>query len=111
VDVMAHTPNPDDFSFHIDENKYRVTLRIEGEMSVKIEANSKDEAKRKAEDMADKLADDCLEIELDDFDDVSVGYHIQVPRKMYRITRDGQKLQTTTLRPGDLPRDPRKSAG
>lgn len=102
---MTGRPNPDDFSANESPNKYRVTLSISGSMDYTLEASSKEEAIRKAEEFADKIAEDVMEADLDEIQDVVVDHVRNVPT-MYRVTREGQAMQVSRLLAGDMPRDP-----
>ena len=98
-------PNPADFSVDERPNEYRIILRVEGEISTTIQAESAEDARQKAEEMADKIADGHDEAILDDVDDVAVSTTYKT-RPMYRVLRDGRPMKVTHLVPGDLPRKP-----
>lgn len=98
-------PNPDDFSVDEKPREYRATLRVEGSMTLHIKADSKEEARQKAEDMADKISSDADEADLDEVDDVSVDF-VWKYGPMYRVTRDDRKMQVSRLLSGDMPREP-----
>jgi hypothetical protein len=102
---MTDKPNSNDFSVNAKPRDYEVTIGITGSMRVTIQADSEDHAKRLAKEMADRLSEDMAEVDLDELDDVSVDYIRKTP-PMYRVTRDGQKMQVSNLKPGDLPREP-----
>ena len=102
---MTDKPNSSDFSVNAKPREYKVTIGISGSMSVTIQADSEEHAERLAEDLADKLAEGVLDVELDDLGDVAVDDIRKTP-PMYRVTRDGQKMQVSRLLSSDLPRDP-----
>ena len=74
-------------------------------MTVTIFADSKEDAERQAEEMADEIAegDDCPE--LDEVDDVDVAY-VAKRGPLYLIDRNGQNMQASWLEAGDKPRQP-----
>lgn len=102
---MTDKPNSSDFSVNEKPRDYEVTIGVSGSMRVTIQADSEDHAEKLAEELADKLAEGVLDVEFDDLDDVSVD-HIRKKPPMYRVTRDGQKMQVSRILSGDLPRDP-----
>lgn len=95
---------PDKSLFKVDEraNEYYVTFSIEGEIEVLVTASSEAEARDEAEDM---MADDDFGEELDEVSRIQISY-VRKARPMYLVTRDGQKIKTSHLQPGDMPRDP-----
>lgn len=97
-------PNPADFST-CDRGEYTVVIRVEGTMQTVVKAASQEEADNLAFELADLIAEGAEPVELGDADEVSV---VRVSRRkpMYRVTRDGAKMQVTHLEPGDLPREP-----
>lgn len=102
---MIDQPNPAVFSVDERPREYRFTIQITGTMSVTVSADSEDEARLTAEDQADKIAEDTYEAELDEIDDVRVE-RVWKTKPMYRVTRDGRKMQVSRLEQGDLPREP-----
>jgi len=102
---MTDTPNPADFSTDEKPTEYNVTISVTGYVWVTINAENLEQAKDAAEKMADKMAEDVFEIDLDEVEDVRVDYVWQPPT-MYRVTRDDQKMKVNILSPGDLPREP-----
>ncbi len=96
-------PNPADFQAQKKEG-YDVTFSVRGTVCMTIHASSKEEAKQKAQAMAEDDASDELR-ELHDIDDVSVDYVREKPT-MFLIMRDGKPMQTNHLQEGDLPREP-----
>lgn len=102
--MTTDRPNPEDFSYALDETDYRVELEVSGTMYFSVKASSVEEAREKAHTEADRLAEDIMGIELDELEDIEVGY-VHKPRKMYRVTRDGRKMRVSALAAGDLPRE------
>ena len=102
---MNDQPNPADFSADERPREYVVIFAVQGTMTVKIKADSKEDAEAKAEEMADSIAEGSTEADLDEIDDVGVSDVYKSP-PMYRVTRDGRPCQVSRLRPGDLPREP-----
>ncbi len=95
----------------IDESKFSVTgrygefyavFRVEGEIRVQIKADSIEQARAKAREIADG---DDFGTELDEVIDVNIDY-VYAARPMYRVTRDGSKMQVSRLEDGDIPREP-----
>ena len=102
---MTQAPNPSEFSVNEKLGEYIVVISISGEMRINIKAESQEEADAKAEEIADQLADDQMEAELDTVDDIEIQ-SVHRPLPMFRVTRDGKKMQVSRLMAGDLPRDP-----
>jgi hypothetical protein len=102
---MDDKPNPADFSVDERPREYKISLRIEGEIVRTIKADSVEQAREIAEAMADKIADGQGEAELDEVYDVLVSDAYKT-KPMYLVTRDGQAMKVTYLRPGDIPRQP-----
>lgn len=102
---MTDRPNPADFSADDRPREFRATIEVRGTMLVTIEADSIEEARSKAADMAAALDNEPTEIDLDGVDDVRVRYVSKSPT-MYRITRGDAVMQVSRLEPGDMPRQP-----
>lgn len=102
---MTDKPNPADFSVDEKPGEYEITIRVEGEITRKIKADSLAHAKVMAEDMADKIAEGDEEAVIDDIFDVRVD-RVRAAAKMFRVTRGGKAMQTSSLLPGDIPREP-----
>jgi hypothetical protein len=105
---MADAPNPADFSVNEREGEYEVVFGISGQMHVTINAASRDEAKAQAERMAEAMWDDLDEIEIDDPTEIRVAW-VNKTRPLFRVLRDGQKIQVSRLMAGDLPRQPNEN--
>lgn len=97
--------NPDDFLTNERATQYEARFQVEGEMHVTIHADSKEEAKAKAEAM---LEDENFGMELDDVSEVKLR-HIWKSPVMYLVTRDGRTMQVSRLEAGDQPRQPDES--
>lgn len=100
-----NNPNPADFSVDDRPGEYVVRFSVEGEISTTIKAASQQEAEKIAEAMADAIAEGTHEAVLDDVFDVTVAL-CQRQMPVFRVMRDGKKMKTSHLQPGDLPRDP-----
>jgi hypothetical protein len=100
---MSDKPNPEDFSRDEKPRQYRACFYVQGEVWMDIEADSEDEARAKAEAMAEE---DGFGTDLDEVDDIDLSY-VTKTSPMYRITRDDRAMQVSRLEPGDLPREPR----
>lgn len=102
---MTDHPNPADFSVDERPREYDVEIRIEGTMRKKIMADSLEEARDKAELLADAIAEDAEPADIDYVYDVSVEDCRKSPT-MFRVLRDGRACKVSHLEPGDLPREP-----
>lgn len=98
-------PDPALFSVNERPREYEVDIEISGTMTLTVMADSEEDAQRQADEIADKIADDQHDINLNEVDDLRVG-DARKTRPMYRVTRDGAKMQVSRLEIGDLPRDP-----
>lgn len=98
----AEKPNPADFSKDEKPGEYELRFSVRGEIRMTINAESEAAARAQAEAM---LEDETFGTELDTADDVSVD-SVRKSRAMYRVTRGGQKMQSSHLEAGDLPREP-----
>lgn len=105
--IMDATEKPNSADFSVDDRprEYRAHIRFEGEMVVRIMADSEDEAKQKAEDMADALVEGTEEIDPHEIEIADLK-HVYRSRPMFRVIRDGQAMQVSHLAPGDVPREP-----
>ena len=99
---MTDTPNPAEFSVNEKPNDYEVYFTVTGEVCVKISASNKEEATTKAEAILD---DEEFGVELDRVDEARIKWVRKEP-PMYRVLRDGSKMQVSHLKAGDAPRPP-----
>ena len=99
---VAAKPNPSNFSVNERSREYTARVRVSGDIMLSIQADSLEDAKRQ---VAEIIEDDDFGTEIDGVDDVSVDWVSKSP-PMYRVLRDGDVIQTTSLRPGDTPREP-----
>jgi len=90
------------FSVNERQKDYEVTFRVSGSIHLTIQADSVEDARAKANGMTE---DDEFGLELDEADDVSVG-SVRKSAPMYRVTRDGAKMQVSRLDASDAPREP-----
>jgi len=97
-------PNPADFTQNEKPRDYTARVAVRGTISIRIEADSAEDAKRQAEAEIEKMEgegyveiDDIVQIELD---------RVYKDRPMFRVTRDGRPFQVSYLKPGDIPRAP-----
>lgn len=95
-------PDPSLFSVNERPNEYEARFRIEGEITAFIRADNLEDAKAKAQAMAE---DEEFGHELDSVEDVDIS-RVWKSVPMYRILRNGKAMQTSYLVEGDLPRDP-----
>lgn len=102
---MTKQPDPTEFSVNERENEYSVLLTVTGTITERIKANSLEEAREKANEIADKMeCNSGFAPELDEVDEV--GFEVRKLRPLFRILRDGQKMQVSYLEAGDAPREP-----
>jgi hypothetical protein len=91
--------------FKVDqrEGQYTVRVRVEGNIEIELTAESEEAAKAEVQQMIDDDHDDLAELE-----DVVYASIRCVTKKppMYLVVRNGQKMRTSHLEPGDLPREP-----
>jgi len=99
---MTDTPDPTAFSANEKPREFDVVFRVSGTVRMTIEADDKDDARRKAEAMIDDSRQDWSDI---DAEEIDINYVAKSPT-MYRVLRDGKKFQVSRLLPGDLPREP-----
>ena len=102
---MTDQPNPDDFSVDEKPREYEIRIRVEGEIHRTIEADSQEQAEAMAGKIEDDIFEDKYGAEVDEIDDVRVVY-CRRARPMFRVIRDGQKMQVSHLGAGDVPREP-----
>ncbi len=95
-------PDAANFSVNEKEGEFNAMFTVTGTVRMTIHAADLAEAKRKAREMAEG---ENFEVDLDEADSVTVDHVYKTPR-MYRVTRDGGKMQVSRLEPGDLPRQP-----
>jgi hypothetical protein len=95
-------PNPEDFSVNERPGEFNVTFSVRGTIRTTIKADSLEDARAKAREMAEF---EEFGIELDEADDVEIDLVSKSP-VMYRVLRDGKTMQVSRLAPGDLPRQP-----
>lgn len=101
---MTETPDPSLFSINERTGEYRIRFNVRGWIEMTINADSEDDARAKAEAMAE---DEDFGLELDEAGDVDISYVCKEPT-LYRVLRDGKYFQVSRLQPGDLPRAPRE---
>ena len=99
---MTDLPNKADFIADERPGEYEATFSVRGTIRVTIKADSLEEAKKKAEAMAE---DEEFGLEIDEANEVNVDW-VERPLPMYLATRDGRPMRTTHPRPGDAPRQP-----
>lgn len=109
TDTTINTPNPADFSLNEKPGEYTAEVEVRGTVSIRIKAESQEDAQRKAEAELERMEEEGF-IEIDDL------YHIDLrrvtkDRPMYRVTREGKHMLVSHLQPGDLPRDPDEAYG
>jgi hypothetical protein len=97
----------------IDKSQFKVNERsgefyasfsVSGRITVQIKAASLEEARKKAEEMAE---DEEFAAEIEDVEECNIDHVWKAP-PMYLVTRDGLASQVSHLKEGDAPRDPDK---
>jgi hypothetical protein len=109
TDTTINAPNPADFSRNDKPGEYTAEVEVRGKISIRIEADSQEDAQRQAEAELEKMENDGY-VEIDDIDEVRLR-RVTKDRPMYRVTREGKPMQVSHLQPGDLPRDPDQDRG
>lgn len=104
TDTTIQAPNPDDFSRNDKLGEYTATIEVRGTISIRINADSQEDAQRQAEAELEKMENEGY-VEIDDIDEADLR-RVTKDRPMYRVTREGKPMQVSHLQPGDLPRDP-----
>ena len=97
-------PNPSDFSINEREGKFTAMFRVTGTIRFEIDADSVADARAKARADASRILDSG-ETDIDDMETVEVD-HVYKNPAMYRVLREGKKMQVSRLEPGDIPREP-----
>lgn len=109
TDTATATPNPADFSINEKPGEYTAKIEVRGFISISIKAESQEDAQRQAEADLERIEKEGY-VEIDSIDEIDLQY-VTKDRPMYRVTRDGKRMQVSHLLPGDLPRDPDPSYG
>jgi len=101
-DTQTSRPNPDDFQSVTRPPEFLVSLTLRGTMATTVKADTLAAAREQVIAMISKpdFPDD-----IDDVTDVDIDGISPMPTKLYLVLRDGKKIQTSRLRPGDIPRD------
>ncbi|AAL49646.1 unknown [Sinorhizobium phage PBC5] len=99
---MTDTPNKADFLVDERPGEYEASFEVRGTITVTIKAESLDEARTKADEMAQ---DEEFGLELHEADDVSLR-RVSKTVPMYLVTREGRTMKVSRLQAGDLPRQP-----
>lgn len=97
-------PNPADFSQNPREREYEALIDVRGTISISLMADSQEDAQRQAKAELKRIEKDGF-VELYCIDEIEVN-HVRKERPMFRVTREGKKMQVSHLDPGDLPREP-----
>jgi hypothetical protein len=101
---IVQAPNPADFSRDDRPRDYTAYVTVRGTISINIQADSADDAKRQAEAEVEKMEAERY-VEIDDIDAIELD-RVTKDRPMFRVTRDGKTMQVSHLDPGDVPRAP-----
>lgn len=101
---MAETPNPADFSINEIEGEYTAEVIIRGRITIKIKAQSPEEARAQADAEIEKIEKDGY-AEVEDIDEIEIS-NVVKDRPMFRVTRGGKRMQVSHLQTGDVPRAP-----
>lgn len=109
ADATINMPNPADFSRNDKPREYTAAIEVRGTISIRIEAESQEDAQRQAEAELERIEKEGY-VEIDDIDEVDLR-RVTKDRPMYRVTREGKPMQVSHLQPGDIPRDPDPAYG
>ncbi|MCK1520246.1 hypothetical protein [Bradyrhizobium sp. 17] len=109
TDTKIQAPNPADFSCNEKPGEYTAKIEVKGVISIPIKAESQEDAQRQAEAELERIEKEGY-VEINGIDEIDLQY-VTKDRPMYRVTRGGERMQVSHLRPGDLPRDPDPSYG
>lgn len=85
-------------------NEYRVTVDLRASTSQIIDAESIEDAKRKADNWCDQMVEDP-DIELDEIDHTDRPF-VMKTRPLFLVMREGKPMRTSHLTEGDTPREP-----
>lgn len=99
---MSELPNAADFITDDLPGEYDAIFSVHGTIRMTIKAESYEEAREKAVSMTE---DEEFGLEIDEADDVSVGWVCKTP-PMLLVIRDGKKMRVSHLQIGDAPRQP-----
>ncbi len=91
------------FKVNPQEGQYIVRVDVEGYVEIDLTADSEDAARAEVEEMIGR-DDDCI-AEIEEITIATIS-RVRKKPKMYLVLRDGAKMQTSHLEPGDLPREP-----
>jgi hypothetical protein len=109
TNTKVKMPNPADFSRNDRPGEYTAEVEVRGKISIRIKADSQEDAQRQAEAELEKMENDGY-VEIDNIDEAELQ-RVTKDRPMYRVTREGKSMQVSHLQPGDLPRDPDPAYG
>ncbi len=102
---MNGMPNPDDFSIDEREGEYRIIINVSGEIHLTVEASSHIEAEKLARKRVEEIKCEEEFCELDEVTDAETQ-RVYKTKPMYRVYRDGAKMQVSRLEAGMTPREP-----
>ena len=100
----ATSPNPADFSRNEREREYEAHIEVRGTLSIPIMADSEADAMSQARIELAKIESDGF-VEIDTIDSIEID-RVYKERPMFRVMREGKKMQVTHLDSGDVPREP-----
>ena len=103
----ADAAKPDPNAFHKRASRsYSARIRVVGYVTIKIEADSQEEAEAKVSAEIERMWDNGGDmIELDEVDDLGRP-SVRKDPDMYLVTRRGSPMQVSKLQPFDEPRQP-----
>lgn len=101
TDIM---PDASNFSRNDKPGEYTAEVTVSGKISISIKAESQEDAQRQAEVEVERMEKEGF-VEIDDIDEIDLR-RVTKDRSMYRVTREGKRMQVSHLQAGDLPRDP-----
>lgn len=109
TETIVQAPNHADFSRNDKPKEYTAEIEIRGTISIRIEADSQEDAQRQADAELERIEKEGY-VEIDGIDEIDLR-RVTKDRPMYRVTREGKPMQVSHLQPGDLPRDPDPDRG
>lgn len=101
---MSDLPSPDAFSRNEKPREYTAHIDVRGTISVSLNAESLEDAKRQAEAEIERIRNDGF-VDVDEVEEAEIR-RVEKDRPMFLVTREGRKMQVSRLEPGDQPRAP-----
>lgn len=105
----ALAPDPALFSRNDKPGEYTAEISVRGIISISLKADSPEDAKRQAEAELERIENDGY-AEIDNIGEIDLR-RLTKDKPMYRVMRDGQRMQVSHLEAGDTPREPDPERG